>query len=67
MPIIESLWMQAGPCLSTMRTDTAIGIGMDHHEAMIAALRRGDGAAAREAVQKDISEAADIILRLLPQ
>lgn len=67
MPIIESLWMQAGPCLSMMRTDAAIGLGMDHHEAMIAALRRGDGAAAREAVQKDISEAADVILRLLPQ
>ncbi|WP_374379212.1 GntR family transcriptional regulator [Dongia sp.] len=67
LPIIESLWMQAGPCLSMMRTDAAIGLGMDHHEAMIAALRRGDGATARDAVQKDISEAADVILRLLPQ
>ncbi|WP_374649946.1 GntR family transcriptional regulator [Dongia sp.] len=67
LPIIESLWMQVGPCLNTMRGEATLGLGMDHHEAMIAALRKGDGNAAREALRKDISEAADIILRLLPQ
>ena len=65
MPIIESLWMQVGPCLNTMRGEATLGLGMDHHEAMIAALRKGDGAGARAALQEDISEAADIILRLL--
>jgi DNA-binding GntR family transcriptional regulator len=67
LPIIESLWMQVGPCLNTMRGEATLGLGMDHHEAMIAALRKGDGNAARDALQEDISEAADIILRLLPQ
>jgi len=65
MPIIESLWMQVGPCLNTMRGEATLGLGMDHHEAMIAALHKGDGTAARAALQEDISEAADIILRLL--
>ncbi|MBK8161193.1 MAG: GntR family transcriptional regulator [Rhodospirillaceae bacterium] len=67
LPIIESLWMQVGPCLNTMRGEATLGLGMDHHEAMIAALRKGDGAGARVALQEDISEAADIILRLLPE
>jgi DNA-binding GntR family transcriptional regulator len=67
MPIIESLWMQVGPCLNTMRGEATLGLGMDHHEAMIAALHKGDGAAARAALQEDISEAADVILRLLPE
>jgi DNA-binding GntR family transcriptional regulator len=65
MPIIESLWMQVGPCLNTMRGEATIGLGMDHHERIIACLKKGDGAGAREALQKDISEAADIILRML--
>lgn len=65
MPIIESLWMQVGPCLNTMRGKATIGLGMDHHDAMIAALKRGDGPSVRDALQKDISEAADIILRML--
>jgi DNA-binding GntR family transcriptional regulator len=67
MPIIESLWMQVGPCLNTMRGEATLGLGMDHHEAMIAALHKGDGTAARAALQEDISEAADVILRLLQE
>jgi DNA-binding GntR family transcriptional regulator len=66
IPIIESLWMQVGPCLNSMRGTATLGLGMDHHEAMIASLEKGDGARAADALQKDISEAADIILRLLP-
>ena len=67
MPIIESLWMQVGPCLNTMRGKATLGLGMDHHETIIASLRKGDGASARDALQKDISEAADIILRMLQE
>jgi DNA-binding GntR family transcriptional regulator len=65
IPIIESLWMQAGPCLNAMRSTSTLGLGLDHHEAMVEALRRGDGKKAREALQRDISEAADIILESL--
>ncbi|MGH6880978.1 MAG: GntR family transcriptional regulator, partial [Hypericibacter sp.] len=65
IPIIESLWMQAGPCLNAMRSTSTLGLGLDHHEDMVAALRRGDGKKARDALQRDISEAADIILQSL--
>lgn len=67
IPIIESLWMQAGPCLNAMRSSSTLGLGLDHHEDMVDALRRGDGKRASDALQKDISEAADIILQSLAE
>ena len=63
MPVIESLWLQAGPYLTIMRQAATIGLGLDYHDAMIAALRRGDGAAARQAVAGDINDAAEIMIR----
>lgn len=63
IPVIESLWLQAGPYLTIMRSPAALGVGLDHHDALIDALGRGDGAAARKAVAADIGEAADILMR----
>ncbi|HEX2519252.1 MAG TPA: GntR family transcriptional regulator [Castellaniella sp.] len=59
--IIESLWLRIGPILNydlrsgsaRTRNKTAVA----HHEAMIAALERGDGAAARQALHDDIESA----------
>ena len=61
--IIEKLWLQAGPFLNIVRSDVTYGLGLDHHDEMLAALRRADGAAARKALVADLREAADIILR----
>lgn len=63
IPVIESLWLQAGPYLTIMRSPAALGAGLDHHDELIAALERSDGAAARKALAADISDAADILIR----
>ena len=43
VPVIESLWVQAGPYLTIMRTAATIGTGLDHHATIVSALRSGDG------------------------
>jgi DNA-binding GntR family transcriptional regulator len=60
---IERLWLRAGPWLNIMREDATLGLGMDHHSDVIAALRRGDGRGARRALVADISDAADVMQR----
>ena len=64
MPIIESLWLKFGPLLrvplgpgSRSETRTAVG-GQHHHTKALAALRAGDGDAARHAIQSDLAETA---------
>lgn len=63
LPIIERLWLRAGPWLNIMREEATLGMGLDHHAEIIDALERGDGERARRAVAADISDAADIMLR----
>ena len=65
IPLIESLWLRVGPYLNTMRTETTLGLGLDQHDEVLAALERGDGAAARAAVERELSEAAEIMARAL--
>lgn len=65
LPIIERLWLRAGPWLNIMREEATLGLGLDHHLDMLAGLRTGDGQAARRALVADISDAADIILRAI--
>jgi DNA-binding GntR family transcriptional regulator len=62
-PIIERLWLRAGPWLNIMRDVATLGMGLDHHAEILASLHRGDGARARKAMVADISGAADIMLR----
>jgi DNA-binding GntR family transcriptional regulator len=61
--IIERLWLRAGPWLNIMRGETTLGMGLDHHAEILAALRAGNGVQARRALVADISDAADIMLR----
>ncbi|MBL8581302.1 MAG: GntR family transcriptional regulator [Rhizobiaceae bacterium] len=63
LPIIERLWLRAGPWLNIMREEATLGQGLDHHAEILDALERGDGQKARRAVVADISDAADIMLR----
>lgn len=65
IPLIESLWLRVGPYLNTMRTETTLGLGLDQHDEVLAALERGDGAGARAAVERELSEAAEIMARAL--
>lgn len=65
MPIIERLWLRAGPWLEAMRSEEGIRFGLDHHREIIAALGAGDGVRARNALALDLSDAGEIILRNL--
>lgn len=65
LPLIERLWLRAGPYLNSMRTEFTLGQGLDQHDMVIGALARGDGAAARAAVEAELSEAAEVMVRAL--
>ena len=62
-PIIERLWLRAGPWLNIMRDVARLGMGLDHHAEALDSLQRGDGPGARRALVADISDAADIMMR----
>ena len=63
--IIEGLWLRIGPVLNLdMRGGTgrlASGVAMTCHAALLAAIERGDAAAARDALLEDIRSTADFI------
>ena len=71
--IIEGLWLRIGPVLNLDMRDGAGrltgGIAMHLHTAMVAAIERGDAAAARDALLEDIRNTADFIIArgVLPQ
>jgi DNA-binding GntR family transcriptional regulator len=62
-PIIERMWLRAGPWLNIMRGEATLGLGLDCHAEIIEGLRAGDGVKARRALVADITDAADIMLR----
>ena len=63
LPIIERLWLRAGPWLNIMREEATLGMGLDHHAEIIDALEKGEAERAKRAVAADISDAADVMLR----
>ncbi|MGQ0564684.1 MAG: GntR family transcriptional regulator [Gemmobacter sp.] len=65
IPLIERLWLRAGPYLNALRTEFTLGQGLDHHDDVLAAMARGDGAAARAAVEAELSEAAEVMVRAM--
>jgi len=62
MSIVETLWLQIGPFLHHVKIDFGAPDFLHHHDAMLKALAKRDGAKARAAVQADISEAAQTIV-----
>ena len=64
LPIIESLWLQFGPYLreASERFDGGDGRGTNFHLEMLDALSRGDGVAARGALEADIGRAFDLVM-----
>jgi DNA-binding GntR family transcriptional regulator len=65
LPIIESLWLQAGPYLTwVFASGPRPSVGHARHKPILTALRRQDAAAARAALAADIEEAGAILRRL---
>jgi DNA-binding GntR family transcriptional regulator len=64
LPIIESLWLQFGPYLrlASERFDGREGRGTNFHVEIVAALARGDGKAARAALESDIGRSFDLVM-----
>lgn len=62
MPIVESLWLQAGPFLNEYIRDRGFGISATHHEEIIAGLREGDAKKVQSEVEADIRDAATSVL-----
>ena len=64
---IESLWLQIGPLLNLVTTNDELRFGQGAHEAALSAIVAKDGAGARAAVQRDILDAARVIVEGLRQ
>lgn len=62
LPIVESLWMQAGPFLNGVFNAAGTKNARDNHEQVLKALRRRDPITAAQAVASDLMDAADVIL-----
>ena len=61
MPIIESLWLQIGPYLNLLAEPGRIRVTNDHHQATLAALKRRDAQAARDAICTDMRAGAEVM------
>ncbi|MFQ6185997.1 GntR family transcriptional regulator [Sinorhizobium meliloti] len=71
LPYLQQLiglcWLRTGPWLNGLAQEGRYhSIANDEHDKMISALRRKDASAASEAAGRDISEAASILIELLP-
>jgi DNA-binding GntR family transcriptional regulator len=63
-PLIESLWLQAGPIMYLSLTDSDMPWNAVHHEHLLAALKSKRPAEARRAILRDIGQTAKSLLRL---
>lgn len=61
--LVERLWLQVGPFMRFYHTDVRAQHELDKHTDAIEALERGDGAAARQAIEADILEGADFLFK----
>jgi DNA-binding GntR family transcriptional regulator len=64
---IESLWLQIGPLLNLVATSDEMQFGQDAHEAAVGAIAEGDAAGAKAAIERDILDAARVIVEGLRQ
>lgn len=64
--LIEILWLQVGPFLTRYADQFKDGLSgileIDYHDEAAAALQKGDGVAARKAIEKDIRDGAAYLL-----
>jgi DNA-binding GntR family transcriptional regulator len=57
MPMIETLWLRAGPFMHLAQSSPGVIWDGRHHAELVRALERRDARAARRAIQRDISMA----------
>jgi DNA-binding GntR family transcriptional regulator len=62
LTIVESLWLQAGPLLNYYRLRDGATTALENHRSLLDALARRDGASARVAIERDLTEAGNVIL-----
>ncbi len=62
MPIVESLWLQAGPFLNEYIRARGFGVATEHHEKIITGLREGNAERVQAEVEADIRDAAVSVL-----
>jgi DNA-binding GntR family transcriptional regulator len=62
---IEGLWLRAGPMIRLVPGPAHFEQSMRSHEAAADALRRRDADAARAAIERDLTDAAADLVRLL--
>ncbi|MGB6935667.1 MAG: GntR family transcriptional regulator [Xanthobacteraceae bacterium] len=63
-PLIESLWLQAGPVLYLSLSDSNMPWSAGHHDELLEALKRKQPSAARRAIVRDIGDTTKSLLRL---
>jgi DNA-binding GntR family transcriptional regulator len=63
LPLIEMLWLQAGPFLALSLLTPEVRWTAHYHQAALTALRCGDGASARRAIEDDIEETTEQLLK----
>lgn len=61
LPIVESLWLQIGPFLNLLYFEGKMDSNVEYYVELIAALRRGDAAGARAALDADMEVAAQFM------
>jgi len=62
LPVVESLWIQAGPFLNAVFNHQGTRNARDNHDEVLKALRRRDSVAVANAIGSDLADAADLIL-----
>jgi DNA-binding GntR family transcriptional regulator len=62
LPMVEMLWVQAGPFLNALFNDIGTRNAGGNHREVVKALRRRDAVGAASAINADLADAADLIL-----
>jgi DNA-binding GntR family transcriptional regulator len=63
LPLIEMLWLQAGPFLALSLTTPGVRWTARHHQALLAALRASLAPSARRAIEADIEDSSAQLLK----
>ncbi len=63
LPLVETLWLQAGPFVALSARLPSLRWTLRHHGRLLAALRGGDSKAARRAIEDDIEESLQQLLK----
>lgn len=63
LPMIESLWLQGGPFIFYSLASPKVVWNGTHHLEAIKAIKKKDPAAVKEAIEKDIRNTADFLLK----